>query len=133
MLCCAVLAPCMQTRGPEALQDHTIQPLTWEEVQGLAGGVVGLPLGYTPAAAAAVAVLPLPAPSSSSSGREEAALLSSETRPAESEEGAAAAGGLQLASVQQGPGWTRAQYVRQALCAQEAVCRGAAAAAAEGV
>jgi hypothetical protein len=50
VLCRAVCAP--QTRGEEALQDHTIQPLAWEEVQGLAGpGVVGLPLGYTPAAA----------------------------------------------------------------------------------
>lgn len=116
----------MQARGPEALQDHPIQPLTWEEVQGLAGGVVGLPLGYKPAAAAA-AVLPPPAPSSSAETR---ALPGCET-PAECEGHAAAR--LQLASQQQGwvrgAGWTRAQYVQQALSAHEA-CRGVAA---EGV
>lgn len=123
--CCAVLPSCMQARGPEALQDHPIQPLAWEEVQGLAGGVVGLPLGYTPAAAAAV--LPPPAPSSSAEKR---ALPGCEA-PAECDGGAAA--GLQLASQQQGwvrgAGWTRAQYVQQALSTHEA-CRGAAA---EGV
>jgi hypothetical protein len=48
-MCCCCCCCCCQAHGPESLANYPLQPLSWQEVQALAGpGTVGLPLGYTP-------------------------------------------------------------------------------------
>lgn len=42
----------LESAGPQAVEQHAVPPLTWEEVQVLTGpDTVGLPLGYKPTAA----------------------------------------------------------------------------------
>lgn len=137
-------------QGPEALQDHPVQPLSWQEVQGLAGqSTVGLPLGYKPTAAA------LPPPYSTAAAATAAQTLqltppgpqsdvpsAVEGKSAEPADGQVMqelmvaavpdrvmqcqAGSSMLAAAGarswRRPGWTRSQYVSEAVAAA-AACR----------
>lgn len=72
----------LEAGGPDALQAHEVEPLSWREVQALAGPVVGLPLGYKPPPGAVLAAPPaaklLPAPAAelaAADGEESATIL----------------------------------------------------------
>lgn len=127
--------------GLEALASYPLQPLSWEEVQALAGpGTLGLPLGYTPSAQLLPppqqpALLPpqppllplaaqqpeaLPVPASN-------ALSGTVPQPAAEvalTEVTTAEGFLTDSNVRSSwrrPGWRRAEYVQEAVAAAAAL------------